>query len=228
VIGVALLCTGSSAMMTIWRAAENGDMDRVEWLVRQDRGSLNARDRWNTTPVMLASREGHVGLVRWLLNEGAPVDEQLYHGLTALWLASRGGRFPVVELLLERGADPTIANNDGWTPLMAASSSGCLEVVRLLLSHPPAKASINHRDGDGRTALWLACLWGHGVVARALLESGADAAIVKDDGTTPMAVARQRSSHGVSAEGRRQCVAALEVRSFPFCLFLLSIHGNNN
>jgi ankyrin repeat protein len=51
----------------------------------------------------------------------------------------------------------------------------------------------------------------------ALLASGADPTIPHNDGTTPtpMATARQQQaplSNGVTAEGRRECVAALEVR----------------
>jgi hypothetical protein len=57
-------------------------------------------------------------------------------------------------------------------------------------------------------------------VARALLESGADLTIANDHGTTPMAIAKQdpppphlnHPQNSVSAEGRRDCVAALEVR----------------
>jgi ankyrin repeat protein len=97
----------------------------------------------------------------------------------------------VVRLLLERGADPTIATGRGSTPLMAASSQGHLEVVRLLLGHPaprpPSTTAMTRRP----TALWWACYMGRGGVVRALLESGADPTIADNDGTTPMAIAKQ-------------------------------------
>jgi hypothetical protein len=128
----------------------------------------------------------------------------------------------VVRLLLERGADPTIAADGGWSPLMTASLNGRLETVRLLLDHPSVKTSINHRGRGGRTALWCACLKGRGGVVRALLESVADPTVARNDGTTPTATAKEVPQQGAgvpehlktSAEGRRECVAALEVRSF--------------
>jgi ankyrin repeat protein len=132
----------------------------------------------------------------------------------------------VVGLLLERGADPTITNNRRSTPLMAASHRGHLEVVRLLLSHPSAKISIDHRDVDGWTALYWACNFGRGGVVRALLESGANPTIADKDGAIPLSRAKEipdkrDEAFGVSAEGRRECLATLEVRlCLPLSYFL--------
>jgi hypothetical protein len=55
---------------------------------------------------------------------------------------------------------------------------------------------------------------------QALLESGADPTIADNDGTTPMAIAKQDPDDddiecGASAEGRRECVAALKVSFCP-------------
>jgi uncharacterized protein len=198
----------------IWRAVGAGDLAEVERLVGQHPGLLNAGDNLRVTPLMIASREGHVGVVRWLLDHGAVINEADWHRCTAVWYACDQGHIPVVRLLLDRGADPTIADQWGSTPLVAASSH--LEVVRLLLGHPRAKATLNRRNSQGRTALWEACFWGRGGVARALLESGADETMASNNGTTPMAITkRDPPPHqpDITAEGRGECVAALEVRS---------------
>jgi uncharacterized protein len=152
-----------------------------------------------------------VGAVQWLLDRGAAINEGGENGCTALWGACSRGHLPVVKLLLERGADPSISTSE--TPLMTSSYGGHLEIVRFLLGLPSAKATINRRDRLGKTALWWACIYGHGGGARALLESGADPTTAAADGTTPMAIAKQAAlPYGVTAEGRRECVAALEVR----------------
>jgi hypothetical protein len=52
-------------MEGIWRAAEAGGLAEVERLVGEDPGLLDARDRFDMTPLMLASRGGQVGVVRW-------------------------------------------------------------------------------------------------------------------------------------------------------------------
>jgi ankyrin repeat protein len=134
-----------------------------------------------------------VAVVRWLLDNGAAINEQDEHnGCTALWFACHGDHPPVVRLLLERGANPTVASGK-LTALMIASERGFLEVVRLLLGRPTATVNnTNNRNDDGWTALFGACFIGHAAVARALLESGADLRIARNDGTTP--TARQAGS----------------------------------
>jgi ankyrin repeat protein len=79
--------------------------------------------------------------------------------------------------------------------------------VRCLLSHPSGAASINHRDRDGRTALWWACRIGPVYVVRALLEKGADPTIADNEGFTPMAMAKLNDYAYQPA-----CVKALMVR----------------
>jgi ankyrin repeat protein len=182
-------------------------------LVGQDPGLLEARDFDDKTPLMLACITGQMEMTRLLLDKGAALDERDEDGNAALarelaWPCLRG------ELLMERGADPTFADTEGYTPLQLASNKGHLPVVRLLLNLPSGKATINHRNGHGATALSTACFRGHGGWARALLESGADPTIADEGGATPRAKTQQDPPpFWISAEGRRECVVALEVRS---------------
>jgi ankyrin repeat protein len=205
-------------MGTIWDAADAGDVGEVKRLVGQDPGLLDAKNGRGWTPLISASARGRVEAVRWLVDQGAAINEGDNDGCTALLEACREGRLPVVKVLLEKGADPTITMSSGSFPLMIASSLGHLQVVRLLLGHPSANTMINHRTSGGGTTLWWACYNGSGFCVEALLESGADPTIADDDGITPMAIAKQyvdgecNDDGEISAEGRRECVAALEVR----------------
>jgi uncharacterized protein len=147
-------------MADIWEAAEAGDVGEVERLVGQDLGLLDATNGNGSTPLLLAAAEGHVGVVRWLLDRGAAIDQRDAYGHTALCAASFYGPPPVVRLLVERGADPTIPTQRGWTPLIMASKFGRLEIAPLLLAHPSAGATINRRNDNGVTALLVGLLHG--------------------------------------------------------------------
>jgi uncharacterized protein len=124
-------------------------------------------------------------VVRWL------VDQRATFG-AAVCCATIGGHTHVVRLLMERGGDPTIGTTFGDIPLIRASITGNAETVRCLLDHPSAAATINHRGGGGRTALWWASMTGRVGVVRALLDNGADHTIADEGGRTPIAVAQEK------------------------------------
>lgn len=75
----------------------------------------HVKDVNDSTPLMLASRWGHVDVVVMLLHhlpDGEGLDEQDRDGKTALHLAARSGHAEVVKVLLIAGADSTIP--DFW------------------------------------------------------------------------------------------------------------------
>jgi uncharacterized protein len=188
----------------IWRAAAGGDLAEVQRLVGQDPGLLQAKSPAGSTPLMRAAARGHLEVVRWLVNQGAALDEQDRNKCTALCFASSEGHSPVVRLLLARGADPKISDNKIRTPLLWASNFDRLETVRCLLDHPSAAATVNHGDKWGRTALRLASGAGNQDVVRALLARGADPHMIDKQGKTPMIMAQ--------VNFRPACVEALKVR----------------
>jgi hypothetical protein len=193
--------------MDIWQAAGVGDLGDVMRMVLKKPGLLHAKaPRYgHCTPLIVASEGGHADVVRWLLDQGAAVREPEGGECTALFQRVN---------YTQANASTTVAPTEK-TPLVAAPYRGHLEVVRLLLSHPVAKTTINHRGGDGETALFKACFGGRVRVVKALLESGADPTIAYNLSTTPSA--KQLFPCPLSAEARRECVAALEVSS---CFFL--------
>ena len=98
---------------------------------------VNAHTFHNETPLMLASRDGHVNVVTFLIKHGADVDLQDKDGNTALHFAARfrDGLPKIVETLLNLGASH-ICNHQGLTPLYQASISANIAVVEYLIQRP--------------------------------------------------------------------------------------------
>jgi ankyrin repeat protein len=100
-----------------------------------DRGAdPNLQDVCGQTALTMASRRGHIDIVRLLLlNHGADPNLQDKWGWTALIRAAYRGCTDIVRLLLlDRRADPNLRDFRGWTASMMASMQGNIDVVELL------------------------------------------------------------------------------------------------
>jgi hypothetical protein len=193
-------------MEDLLRDVARGDLASMQARIGADRSLLNARGGYltRTTALACATDHGHLHIARYLLGEGAQVNEGDGTGSPALRVACmRGNHQAMVELLLEAGADAVTPDADGDTPLMEAAHRGHVGIIRALLAH--GCGDIDALDDDGWTALYWACCMGHTDAALVLLEAGADMSIASTKGRTPLAVARR--------ERREGCVAVLEVSS---------------
>ena len=88
---------------------------------------------WQQPALLIASNQGHLDVVRLLLEAGSDKNLADDHGATALIVASNQGHIDVVRLLLEAGADKNLANNGGRTALTLASASAHDDIAQLLL-----------------------------------------------------------------------------------------------
>ena len=96
---------------------------------------VNAHTFHNETPLMLASRDGHVNVVTFLIKHGADVDLQDKDGDTALHYAASSSLPEIVEMLLNLGASH-MCNHQGLTPLHQACISANIAVVEYLIQRP--------------------------------------------------------------------------------------------
>ena len=91
---------------------------------------------FGTTPLHLASRNGHFEGVCLLLDEGASVDAKDVGKRTPLHEASKNGQLEVVRLLIDKGARVDAETEAKDTPLQGVCQ-GYLQVARLLSTRAP-------------------------------------------------------------------------------------------
>ena len=119
----------------LFRASLGRDTIMVHTLLRYG-AHLDPVNKLSETPLMVASKLGHDGVVQRLLQE--PRIEVNYRDAdkrTSLSYAAQFGRTKAVRLVLESEADPHIAGFRGRTPLSLAAGSGHLEIVNLLMAY---------------------------------------------------------------------------------------------
>lgn len=113
-------------------AAGKGNIALIDLLVRHG-ADINARDKDNETPLILASRWNEQQAVRKLLELGATRDNRDNGGMTALFRAAMDNRAEVVGILADAGADPNVPTDSGLTALFAAAMRGHFDVAKRLV-----------------------------------------------------------------------------------------------
>jgi ankyrin repeat protein len=137
---------GSTLLMI---AARTGNPDLTEFLLN-NRGSLERRNRFGDTALLLAVSQNQDAIVRRLVKAGAVINPE---GWTPLHYAVHGNRLETARFLVAQGAKLDLRAPNGRTALMLATQSGHLDTVRWLLSNG---ADLTLKDFEGKSALDIA------------------------------------------------------------------------
>ncbi len=156
---------------------------------------IDARDAHGRTPLIVAAHAGRAGAMRALAGAGAnpnALDRDRYDIVT---IAAVANDVPTLALALELGASArNVTSPYDGTALIAAAHLGHAEVVRILVR---AGAPLDHVNNLGWTALIESIVLGdggprHTATLKALVDAGANVNLPDRQGSTPLALARQR------------------------------------
>lgn len=98
---------------------------------------LESCDGRKHTALSEASSQGHIDIVKYLLENGADPNSQSDTGRSPLWRAAFNGHIEVVKILLEAGANPQFRDK---VSMESAFDIASKDEVREIL----VKLSINH------------------------------------------------------------------------------------
>jgi ankyrin repeat protein len=87
------------------------------------------------TPLLMASKNGNVGMIDALVKAGADPDGATTNGTTALMLAAASGKAEAVTVLLDHGADIDARETRGETALIFAAAYGRADAIRALTAY---------------------------------------------------------------------------------------------
>jgi ankyrin repeat protein len=173
---------------------------RVAELLLERGTDINARDKFEWTPLHYASNNGRHEIAQVLLSHGVKANLDNRLGETPLHLV-RQGKYSsqdgvrVAQLLLNAGLDVNARDKRNWTPLHAASYYGRPQIAQVLLDHGAITMAGDdqgktplHQVSDGIfESLEAGCL-----IAELLLERGVDPNAYDINLETPLHVASRR------------------------------------
>ena len=167
-----LFVTVSAPAEEIHDAVRAGNLEKVKTLLQDRAEFLNNPDQNQKTPLHLALESGHIDIAKYLIGRGADINLKDKDKAAPLHNAAYLGNIDIVDLLLKKGAASLNEGNfRGQTPLHFACERGHPGAAARLLD---AGADIEARDMLGRTSLMTSGVSKNIVVAKLLIERGAD------------------------------------------------------
>ena len=180
------------------KAGHDGNLTKVQGLLRGGVNMNQARDLDGWTGVMVACYYGNGALVELLCNAGAEVLQQSHDGTTATFAAAQSGHLGVLATILAQGGDPCVAKENGVSPLYMATQRSDVEAMAMLISHG---AKVEQVRDSGATPCFVAAQNGCIPALGLLLRHGAKTDGARLDGGTPLFMAAQN--------GHTECVEIL-------------------
>ena len=150
--------------------ARHGHHESAKQLLEKG-ANPNRLNRYDVSPLSLASELGHASVAQELIKAGADVEQKRLGGERPLMLACRQGNPLLVQTLIDAGAQIDAKESRQQTALMWAAAAGNLQATKKLVE---AGAKKTYHLKSGFSALTFAARHGHIDVASFLVKSGCD------------------------------------------------------
>lgn len=154
---------GSTAL----HAAAYCRQDEVFDYLIEKGANVNARNKYNDTPLLYAAQREQVRMMKVMIEKGAEVNTLNEQGQSPLFIAVRSGNMEMFDLLIDGGADI----NFGEGLLHRAVIKDRLELVQKLINE---QTNVDATNDRGNTPLTIAIRQGSEKIMEYLVFKGAD------------------------------------------------------
>ncbi|XP_075713250.1 ankyrin repeat domain-containing protein 26 isoform X2 [Rhinoderma darwinii] len=166
------------------RAAFSGDVAKIRQLLHKH--DTNQVDKENRTPLHLACANGHLDVVKLLVENKAKLNVCDHDNRSPLMKAIQCQHEPCATVLLEHEADPNVVDVNENAALHLAALIPSMSIAVQLLEHG---ANINAINKVGCTPLILAVTESHQEMVELLIKEGADINSRDCNGRTSLMIA---------------------------------------
>ncbi|KAJ7383481.1 hypothetical protein OS493_027642 [Desmophyllum pertusum] len=149
-------------------AAKAGDEEEAKRTIEEG-VDVNHQNEFGQSAMMIASWEGHLGIVEALMSAEADPNLQDGFGKSALHEAAVSGQHGIVHRLIPGGADVNLADEEHRTPLHYAAMRGKRRIVEVMLLFG---ADVSLLTKSGESAVELAYWYRYDDIVTLLMSTG--------------------------------------------------------
>lgn len=132
----------------LW-AAEHNKMTEAKELLKKDPNLVNATDDDLYTPLHRASYNGHVTMVKFLLESNANINAKTEDGWQPFHSACRWNNVDAAKVLIDQGADINCRTNGNNTALHLAAANGEAEdIIKFMLKNTQIDRTVINDGND--------------------------------------------------------------------------------
>jgi ankyrin repeat protein len=187
--GADIYYKDDKSVSTLLQACHRGLAEVAKLLIDKhqvsgkDNAFLDAASDEGISPLIAASSEGHLDVVKLLIASGANVDCKDQDDTTALMAASARGHLDAVKELVAAGAKVNEQNRDGHSALMFAyNGKNQVETLWERFNQFKAEQPDKFSDDGGSGPLLREALNNHTALVDLLLKNGADSKLKDKEG----------------------------------------------
>ena len=178
---------------SLFFAAQDNHLPVVRMLLIEGIDRRSPVDEQEWTPLHSASGNGHLDIVRALVDTGdydldAPAGPL---GMSPLHFAALEQDQEMISLFLDRGAAIDVRSKKGFTPLYIASSLVGTKAAAIVRFLSEQGADCHTKSPDGLSCLHMAAQWALPATIEVLLDQGIDVNVEGPDGWRPLQAAIQ-------------------------------------
>jgi hypothetical protein len=189
---LALLSGCNSKELALWEAIDRIEVGNVARLLQDGADPNSLPEGKDRLPIEIAAEKGNAEIVQNLLQHGARPDSAIGDE-KPLWLAMVNGHEEAATALVKAGANVHGPMQNGFSPLYFAALQG----YKLLAAQMLEKGAEVHSPGPAGTPLHEAAENGDLILAKLLVEHGAQIDRINADGESPAFLALDNGQPGL-------------------------------
>ena len=134
IINVSAIGQTNNKADELHKELNNDNIEKVKQIINQDISLLESPNPRGSTPLIVATADGHTELVKFFIKKGADINRANDFGNTPLHYAAWASDFEAFKYLFDKGANIKAKNSRGQTPLQYSCMGGNFEIMKYCVS----------------------------------------------------------------------------------------------